>query len=126
MMSAKKRPARERSIASIRAQITEAKHYFHMLGVRRGSDEKEINLARRDLALYVHPDVCCLKDATDLMARVNMAHSTLTTRMDRYVLELNGKPCPDCKGRGYVSRQRGFTKAVETACDTCLGAGVIV
>lgn len=125
-MSKTSRPTKERSIESVRKRIMEAKHYFHMLGVHRGSDEKEINLARRDLALYVHPDVCCLKDATDLMARVNTAHSTLTTRMGRYVLELNGKPCAACKGRGFTSKQRGFTKNVETACAVCLGAGVVI
>jgi len=107
-----RRPIRERSITSVRKQITEAKHAFHLPGVHRGCTDSELTSARRDLALYVHPDVCNLKDATDLMARVNAAHHELTTRMDRYVLELNGRPC-------------GFNKATETICSECHGAGVL-
>jgi len=122
----KERRIAEKSITAIRRRIMEAKHAFHLLGVHRDSPQIDVSRARRDLALYVHPDVCCTKDATDLMARVNAAHHELTTRRDRYVLELNGKPCAACKGRGYASKQKGFNKVTETACGECHGAGVIV
>lgn len=125
-MASSKPRRQERSFAQVRAQIMNAKHAFQVLGVHRSMTAEQIDAARRDLAKYVHPDVCATRDANELMSRVNAAHSELTTRMYRYVLELNGKPCAACKERGCAARQAGFTKVVETVCRECHGAGVVL
>jgi len=114
----------ERSYKSVRKQITEAAHFFQMLGVHRGSTTTAINNARRELAKYVHPDVNSAADAGDLMAQVNTARDTLIEGRERYIAELRLKPCTTCKAKGFTAKQKGFTKVVETACPDCRGAGV--
>lgn len=114
----------ERSYKNVVAQILSAKHAFHLLGVYRDSSFADIGRARSALARNVHPDVNAAPNAHDLMARVNAAHSALTTDSDAYVRSLMLKPCAACKGRGATSRQKGFTDTVETICAVCHGAGV--
>lgn len=116
---------RERSYKTIKAQILNAQHAFHMLRVSRHSTNATVNAARRELAKYVHPDINAAKDAGDLMARVNAAHTAITTTRERYIIELNLKPCAACRGKGVTVRQKGFNRVTETICDICHGAGVV-
>lgn len=113
-----------KSYNNVRKQILTAAHHFQLLGVHRECLNPVVNVARRELAKHVHPDVNAAPDAHDLMARVNAAHQVLTENRARYLLELGGTPCTQCGGRGYTFKQKGFTKRVETICTICHGAGV--
>lgn len=113
-----------RSYKNVVMQITTAQHAFQLLGVHRGSTFAELGRARSVLAKHVHPDINSAKNAHDLMARVNAAHSALTTDVDAYIRSLRLKPCAPCKGAGVTKKQKGFNKVVETICTVCHGAGV--
>ena len=116
---------KDKSYIKLRSEILNAPHYFAMLGVHRQSTNMEISTARRGIAKHVHPDVNGSPDASDLMARVNAAHSMLTTARDAYIHSLHLKACPHCAGSGVKKRQLGFTRIIVTPCRDCHGAGVL-
>ena len=53
------------------------KDYYEILGVSRDASEEEIKSAYRKLANKYHPDVSKDKNATEKMAEVNEAYTTL-------------------------------------------------
>jgi DnaJ-class molecular chaperone len=108
---------------ALRKQIMTARHSFELLGVHAQSNVEELHLARRRLARQLHPDFCCSPDATDLMARVNVALRNLTVDRARYMATLGGRQCPACEGRGVSVKQVTFTKTREATCVTCAGSG---
>jgi len=113
-----------KSYKAVRIQILESAHAFQMLGVHAQSTNAEVDAARRKLVRETHPDVNGAPDAHKLTAMANQAHSELTTNRAAYIRSLHLKPCAACKGKGSVSKMRGFTHCITTVCLTCHGAGV--
>jgi DnaJ-class molecular chaperone len=108
--------------------------FFLLLGVHKGSTEKEITERRNTLARLLHPDRWSTdprrqQQASDAMATVGMAHTTLTVkdRRRKYMAELaSGRStCPTCKGEGYTVLQRGFSRTVGGPCAACGGSGLL-
>lgn len=111
------------SYAATRARILNAVHYFHLLGVHKGSTAQDLQLARKRLAMQVHPDVNNAPDAHLLMARVNVAYTALTDCRFLYLATLGGRECTACRGNGYTIKQKGFNSTIHTTCTACLGSG---
>lgn len=107
---------------ALRSSILSAPHHFALLGVHASSTPQEIREARRRLAMHFHPDINRSADAADLIARVNVAHHTLTGDRAKYMATL-GKECIRCGGRGALTKQLSFTKTKLTICTKCQGSG---
>lgn len=109
-----------------------ASHY-ELLGVSVGSilqGRTDADLARRELALQLHPDRHAdNRTATLVMAAVNAAHTTLTTKAlhDRYraTLAHGHEVCPTCRGQGELRRMKGFTSVTYSICGKCQGSGLV-
>jgi DnaJ-class molecular chaperone len=108
---------------ALRKQIMTARHSFELLSVHAQNTAEQLHEARRRLAMQLHPDLCDSSDATDLMARVNVALRNLTVDRARYMATLGGRQCPTCEGRGVSVRQVTFTRTREATCATCAGSG---
>lgn len=86
-------------------------------------DVAKRNFERQELALcraFTRDEAA--KDYAERVRRANEA------AFDRFLDQTYYALCrkPGETDHAFRQRIRGFTKAVETACDTCLGAGVIV
>jgi DnaJ-class molecular chaperone len=113
----------EHKMNELRKQILGAPHAFALLGVHLQSTDNELHEARRRLAMRLHPDLCDSSDATDLMARVNVALRELTVDRKRYILTLGGRECQACGGRGATSKNKSFVKVERAVCGACMGSG---
>jgi len=104
-------------------QIVESPNYFVMFRVHKASTEREIAQSRRELMMYVHPDLNARKEAHQLAAMVNAAYETLTTEPEKYARALGRSDCAACKGRGFATKQRGFKNVTTAPCTVCGGTG---
>ncbi len=113
-------------------KLAAAPHHYALLGVHAGATEAELKSAHRTLAAMLHPDRNPSPTAADLMARVNVAYTCLgdaraAASYARSLQLLKGvATCPDCKGKGYAERGKGFSGAVvRKGCVECRGSGVV-
>ncbi len=113
--------------AKLRVQVLEAPTAYAVLGVPPGASADMIKGAHRALASAFHPDRCGLADASDLMARVNVAYETLTDPAKRRthdtIHHTAKRACPVCDGTGFTLKQRGFKAKVKVPCGPCGGSG---
>ena len=72
--------------------------YYNILGIKYGSDQKEIKQAYKELAKKHHPDVSKDIDAVQIMQRINEAYATLNSERKQ---EYDSKAFPS--GRKGVS-----------------------
>ena len=68
--------------------LREQRDYYRVLDVSRGASAGEVKRAYRTLARVLHPDKCRDPRATEAMAVVTSAHSTLTTPALRAAYDL--------------------------------------
>lgn len=113
--------------------VPQARDFFELLGVHKGSTAEQITSRRNELARLLHPDRWAKDDkrlpqANNAMATVNAAHAILTTKDKRlrYMAELatGRSTCPTCKGDGFVTKQRGFKGKDVLCCTVCGGSGL--
>lgn len=113
--------------------VPQARDFFELLGVHKGSTIEEIGARRSELARLLHPDRWEVDlrrkgQAADAMATVNMAHTMLTVKDKRlrYLAELatGRNRCPTCQGEGYTRKQRGFKNVERISCNNCGGSGL--
>lgn len=111
----------------LRKQVLGARNAYEVLGVPPVVSLVMLKGAHRALASAFHPDRCNLADAQELMARVNVAYSTLSDPAERRkhdtLHHVTKKVCGTCRGAGQVLKQQGFTKKVAQPCPTCGGTG---
>lgn len=92
---------------------------YTVLGVPEGADEAQIKRAHRALARTLHPDRAG-GDAQE-MARVNTAYNLLSDPKRRALYDATHKvlKCSRCGGKGFVWRQKGFTRKEAVPCGLC-------
>ena len=103
-----------RSRAALKAVLLDPRStHYAVLGVSPGRcEEPELAAARRVLALELHPDRNDDRRAHDFMARVNVAHATLSDpgarRKYDALLRSTHTECVPCEGAGVRVKTQGF------------------
>lgn len=102
--------------------------HYEVLGVDRGASRDEVRAAYQAKARAMHPDrLGGTKEANDAFAEVTQAWGVLGDAKLRKTydakLDLLTEPCAACKGKGRVSKQKGFGKKEWSACAACDGTG---
>lgn len=104
------------------------KTHYQVLGVDRSAKHEEVRSAYQELARKMHPDRNGgTAAANDAFASVTCAYAVLSDpkRRKQYdaQLDLLTAPCGKCKGKGRVSKQKGFSSKQWSPCDACDGTG---
>lgn len=104
--------------------ITSAPHIYAVLGIHWQGDHKE---ARRRRMMFVHPDH--YPPGGTVASAVNRAHDIMDDdkahQKYRLITFAKKGQCPACKGKGCITRQKGFSKKEETVCLACAGSGYV-
>ena len=100
---------------------------YSTLGVHPGNTDEEIKARHRALSREHHPDLGRGNPAMFIevqeafrMIKGPEARKLLATRLKGL-----GEECPDCGGRGYRRKQKGFGTVLKSACETCGSCGYI-
>ena len=116
------------NIVAARKRVTSARNHYELLGVPPGATPGQLTAARREMALACHPDRAKAADASDLMARINVAYGVLSDPAQRKTYDLvhhtNTTACAKCAGTGETYKQRGFRLKVAQPCPACGGTGL--
>jgi DnaJ-class molecular chaperone len=105
---------------------------YEVLGVAPSASEFEVHAAFLALAKKYHPDKFKLdskrqREMTDVFAAITAAHAVLKDKARRKqydaTLQLVGKPCGTCSGKGTVTKQKTFTRTEQVKCVMCGGTG---
>lgn len=109
-------------------RVLGAATHYEVLDVMPGASDTAVKAAHKRLAWAFHPDRSGLLNAHDLMAKVNVAYTTLGDPKKRKTYDMMNKikaqPCLTCKGKGFIMKQRGFAGKVEAPCPMCETSGV--
>ena len=109
--------------------------FFSVLGLHRGSNEVEVKQAWKKKSRETHPDANIGKAVSaeklaQKFSDLSQAYSVLRDSVLRKAyegrLDITGDSCEICQGKGFKSKQQGFTGRIVRPCEFCGGAGRVL